>query len=108
MLVDSEMGMPLNLNNFENVWKGQDEGELFESVRANDMLTKGLNPVADPYRQLDPVDQLLLAPMKRKAEAKGEAKAAAIAPAEVSWMRTGNLFSRKAGAKKREATAAAK
>lgn len=25
MLVDSEMGMPLNLNNFENVWKGQDE-----------------------------------------------------------------------------------
>jgi hypothetical protein len=30
MLVDSEMGMPLDLNEFEGVWDGNDQGELPE------------------------------------------------------------------------------
>jgi len=44
--------------------------------------------------------------MKPKAELNGDAKPATVS--EVSWMRTGNLFTRKAGAKKREATGNAK
>ena len=27
MVVDSEMGMPLNLNHFEGVWEGNEEGQ---------------------------------------------------------------------------------
>jgi hypothetical protein len=49
-----------------------------------------------------PEDALLLAPSKPKAESSGDIKAPA-QPAEVSWMRSSNLFTRKGGVKRKEA-----
>lgn len=48
MLVDSEMGMPLNLNEYDGVWEGQEEG---------------LNPRPDAGRVMHPTDLALLAPL---------------------------------------------
>jgi len=36
MLVDSEMGMPLNLNGYDKVWEGKDEGERNNIVDSDD------------------------------------------------------------------------
>lgn len=48
MLVDSEMGMPLNLNDYDGVWEGHEEG---------------LNPRPDAGRIMHPTDLALLAPL---------------------------------------------
>lgn len=79
MLVDAEMGMPLDLNQFDGVWEGEDSA---------------LNPTAGPA-EIDPEDAILLTPATTE-----EAKPSGV---EVSWMRSGNLFMRKMGGKKGEA-----
>ncbi|KAK1927244.1 RNA polymerase II-associated [Papiliotrema laurentii] len=89
MLVDAEMGMPLNLNEFTGVWENADST---------------LNPDVDPARALDPTDALLLAPIRPVTESNGENKSTA----EVSWMRNSTLFTRKTGAKKKELARAAR
>ncbi|RSH88788.1 hypothetical protein EHS25_003016 [Saitozyma podzolica] len=92
MLVDSEMGMPLDLNEFEGVWDGNDQA---------------LNRLRDPSRIHDPADEILLAPFRPAAQANGVA-ANVPTPTEVSWMRNSNLFSRKVNnARRREAAEAA-
>lgn len=48
MLVDSEMGMPLNLNEFDGIWEGQEES---------------LNPRPDAGRVMHPTDLALMAPL---------------------------------------------
>jgi RNA polymerase II-associated factor 1 len=67
MLVDSEMGMALDLNVFDGVWDGNDSE---------------LNP--EP-QEVHAEDIPLLAPAAAATEATGE----------VSWMRTSSLFMRK-------------
>jgi RNA polymerase II-associated factor 1 len=73
MLVDSEMGMPLDLSVFDGVWEGDDS-----SLNRSE---------AD----IHPEDVPLLAPVSAKVEATGE----------VSWMRTSSLFMRKTQNKRR-------
>lgn len=85
MLVDAEMGMPLDLNQFEGVWDGDDSA---------------LNPASGPA-EVDPEDAILLAPAASADEAK-------VVQQEVSWMRSGNLFMRKMVGKKGEAKAPAR
>jgi RNA polymerase II-associated factor 1 len=84
MLVDAEMGMPLDLNQFDGVWDGDDSA---------------INPTSGP-NEIDPEDAILLTPATTD-----EVKPA---PTEVSWMRSGNLFMRKMVGKKGEAKAAAR
>lgn len=84
MLVDAEMGMPLNLNHFEGVWDGDDSD---------------LTPATGPT-EVDPEDAILLAPaISEDNKPSGN---------EVSWMRSGNLFMRKVGTKRREVVDAAR
>lgn len=97
MLVDSEMGMPLVLNNHERIWEGRDEGEHTSSTGVCSL--SAINPTLDPNRVLDPADVVLLAPSKPKIESTSSAKAPS-QPTEVSWMRSSNLFARKGGAKR--------
>lgn len=49
MLVDSEMGMQLNLNEFDGIWEGQEDS---------------LNPRPDAGRVMHPTDLALLAPLR--------------------------------------------
>lgn len=90
MLVDAEMGMPLDLNAYDGVWDGND---------------LALNPTLDPSRSYDPADLALLAPIRtldtetRKTNSK--------ATAEVSWMRNSSYITRKNTARRREAADAA-
>lgn len=50
---------------------------------------------------MDPGDAALLAPFRQEVAAEGLAKAPTAA--EVSWMRTSNLFTRRSNAKRKEA-----
>lgn len=90
MLVDAEMGMPLNLNAYEGVWDGDD---------------LQLNPTQDLHKVIDPVDLSLLAPLRTPAveNASGKVQSAA----EVSWMRNSSYITRKNNARRREAADAA-
>ena len=85
MLVDAEMGMPLDLNQFDGIWDGDDSA---------------LNPASGPA-EVDPEDAILLTPATTEEQNKP-------APQEVSWMRSGNLFMRKMVGKKGEAKAPAR
>ncbi|KAL7422784.1 hypothetical protein Q5752_002079 [Cryptotrichosporon argae] len=83
MLVDSEMGMPLDLNAYEGVWDGNDAS---------------LNPTLDPAKVTNPIDIALLAPLKAR-DADGAAKVKA---EEVSWMRNSSYIQRKTTAARRK------
>ncbi|WWC90664.1 uncharacterized protein L201_005600 [Kwoniella dendrophila CBS 6074] len=89
MLVDSEMGMPLDLNAYDGIWDGQDQS---------------LNPTLDAGRVHHPIDVALLAPFNPPPEANGEVKAPP--PTEVSWMRNNNYLTRKNNARRKEAAEA--
>ncbi|KAL1406341.1 hypothetical protein Q8F55_008040 [Vanrija albida] len=88
MLVDSEMGMPIDLNEFEGVWDGNEAA---------------LNPVTDASRVTDAADLALLTPLRLAAATNG------VGPApkanEVTWMRNSSYIQRRDGAKKRRAMA---
>ncbi|ORY35540.1 RNA polymerase II-associated [Naematelia encephala] len=86
MLVDSEMGMPLDLNAYPGVWDGDDSA---------------LNPIMRDDIKYDPVDLELLAPLQASSTTNAATKASSAA--EVSWMRNSNLFTRKTAARRREA-----
>lgn len=64
MLVDSEMGMPLNLNEYDGIWEGVDDA---------------LNARPDAGRVMHPTDLALLAPLNPQigASASGPAGAQA-------------------------------
>ncbi|OCF57219.1 RNA polymerase II-associated factor 1 [Kwoniella mangroviensis CBS 10435] len=89
MLVDSEMGMPLDLNEYDGIWDGQDQS---------------LNPALDAGRVHHPIDVALLAPFNPPPEANGDVKAPVAT--EVSWMRNNNYLTRKNNARRKEAAEA--
>ncbi|WVW85572.1 hypothetical protein I302_107610 [Kwoniella bestiolae CBS 10118] len=89
MLVDSEMGMPLDLSTYEGIWDGQDQS---------------LNPTPDAGRVHHPIDVALLAPFNPPAEVNGDVKPAVTT--EVSWMRNNNYLTRKNNARRKEAAEA--
>ncbi|WWC63346.1 uncharacterized protein I303_105946 [Kwoniella dejecticola CBS 10117] len=89
MLVDSEMGMPLNLNAYEGVWDAQDQA---------------LNPTLDAGRVHHPIDIQLLAPFNPPPEVNGDSKP--VVTTEVSWMRNNNYLTRKNNARRKEAAEA--
>ncbi|WOO83865.1 RNA polymerase II-associated factor 1 [Vanrija pseudolonga] len=82
MLVDSEMGMPIDLNEFDGVWDGNEAA---------------LNPPTDASRVTDAADLALLTPL-RLAAANGPSAPKA---SEVSWMRNSSYIQRRNGAVKR-------
>ncbi|WWD19106.1 hypothetical protein CI109_103564 [Kwoniella shandongensis] len=86
MLVDSEMGMPLDLNAYDGVWEGKEES---------------LNPQLDAGRVHHPIDVALLAPFNAPPAINGDAKPALTT--DVSWMRNSSYLTRKNNAKRREA-----
>ncbi|WVR00044.1 hypothetical protein IAU59_007186 [Kwoniella sp. CBS 9459] len=86
MLVDAEMGMPLNLNEFEGIWDGRDQA---------------LNPTPDLARVHHPIDVALLAPFKPPTELNGDQKPPTTT--EVSWMRNNNYLTRKNNARRKDA-----
>ncbi|WRT68451.1 uncharacterized protein IL334_005427 [Kwoniella shivajii] len=89
MLVDSEMGMPLDLNAYDGIWDGRDES---------------LNPTIDVGQVHHPIDVALLAPFNAPPEAIGDQKAPTVT--EVSWMRNNNYLTRKNNARRKEASEA--
>ncbi|ORX38474.1 RNA polymerase II-associated [Kockovaella imperatae] len=90
MLVDSEMGMPVDLNVYERVWNGNDE-EL------------GLAETQD----LAAEDLALIAPFEDvKPQINGSGSAAG--STDVTWMRNSALFTRKAVSGSKSLTAIAK
>ncbi|WWC71523.1 uncharacterized protein I206_105481 [Kwoniella pini CBS 10737] len=89
MLVDSEMGMPLDMNAYDGIWDGQDQS---------------LNPTLDAGRIHHPIDVQLLAPFNPPPELNGEAKP--VVTTEVSWMRNNNYLTRKNNARRKEAAEA--
>jgi RNA polymerase II-associated factor 1 len=90
MLVDAEMGMPLDLNPYDGIWDGND---------------LALNPVLDPTRKYDPVDMALMAPLR--STTTETQKSNSQAAMEVSWMRNSSYITRKNNARRREAADAA-
>ncbi|KAK8854750.1 hypothetical protein IAR55_003489 [Kwoniella newhampshirensis] len=80
MLVDSEMGMPLNLNAYEGT---------------------ALNPTPDAGRVHHPIDVALLAPFNPPPTTNGDKKPPVAT--DVSWMRNSSYLTRKNNAKRREA-----
>lgn len=85
MLVDSEMGMPLDLNTYDGVWDGNDAA---------------LNPILEPDRTLHPADISLLAPIDHHDRGTGMERTPAVS--EVSWMRNSSLFMRRTGLRRRD------
>ncbi|ODN82326.1 RNA polymerase II-associated factor 1 [Cryptococcus wingfieldii CBS 7118] len=92
MLVDSEMGMHINLNSYDGVWNGEDQS---------------LNPIPDPDRVHNPIDLTLLAPFNPPPTATGEIKSAPSAT-DVSWMRNNSYITRRNNARRKETAAEAK
>ena len=97
MLVDSEMGMPLDLNTYDGVWDGNDAGE--RSKRSKTKFT-ALNPILEPDRTLHPADISLLAPIDHHDRGTGMERTPAVS--EVSWMRNSSLFMRRTGLRRRD------
>ncbi|OCF37974.1 RNA polymerase II-associated factor 1 [Kwoniella heveanensis CBS 569] len=100
MLVDAEMGMPLNLNEFEGIWDGRDQGKPKPTVRKA-LTVVALNPTVDAARVHHPIDVALLAPFNPPTDVNGEQKPPATT--EVSWMRNNNYLTRKNNARRKEA-----
>ncbi|ODO06789.1 hypothetical protein I350_04148 [Cryptococcus amylolentus CBS 6273] len=92
MLVDSEMGMHIDLNPYDGVWNGEDQS---------------LNPIPDPDRVQNPIDLTLLAPFNPPPTATGETKSAPSAT-DVSWMRNNSYITRRNNARRKETAAEAK
>ncbi|WVQ82129.1 hypothetical protein IAT38_004257 [Cryptococcus sp. DSM 104549] len=90
MLVDSEMGMPLDLNAYGGVWEGRDQA---------------LNPTTDPTRVTNPIDVSLLAPFNPPPAVHGELKSSP-ATTDVTWMRNSSYITRKNVARRKEAAEA--
>ncbi|KAK4688807.1 RNA polymerase II-associated factor 1, partial [Tremellales sp. Uapishka_1] len=90
MLVDSEMGMPLDLNAYDGVWDGDDSA---------------LNPSFDLERKYHPDDQALFGAIRLPSTASGMEKPTSTA--EVPWMRNSSYITRKNNAKRKEAAEAA-
>lgn len=95
MLLDAEMGMPIDLNAFEGVWDGNDAS---------------LNPTVEQAK-LDPADSALLAPLRILAQpangAPGTSTPSSLKP-EVSWMRNSSYIQRKETVRRRAAAEAQK
>lgn len=98
MLVDSEMGMPLDLNAYHGIWDGNDQCRFEDFIRADN---QAINPVPDPDMVYHPLDAALMSSINATTFTNGADKMQSAA--EVSWMRTSNLFTRKANARRREA-----
>ncbi|EIW68189.1 hypothetical protein TREMEDRAFT_32136, partial [Tremella mesenterica DSM 1558] len=86
MLVDSEMGMPIDLNAYDGVWDGNDEI---------------LNPTFDPNKVKDETDLALLIPFHAPVVTNGVEQANTTR--DYSWMRNSNYSMRKNAAKRRSA-----
>ncbi|OXH09900.1 RNA polymerase II-associated factor 1 [Cryptococcus neoformans] len=87
MLVDSEMGMPLDLNAYDGAWDGKDQS---------------LNPIPDSDRVHHPVDLTLLAPFNPPPTSNGDLKSV-LSSNEVSWMRNSSYLTRRNNAKRKDA-----
>nr|ODN89022.1 RNA polymerase II-associated factor 1 [Cryptococcus depauperatus CBS 7841] len=87
MLVDSEMGMPLDLNNYDGIWHNR---------------TQSINPVPNAERVHHPVDLALLAPFNPPSVRNGGAQSLPSAT-EVPWMRNSNYLTRRNNARRKEA-----
>jgi RNA polymerase II-associated factor 1 len=87
MLVDSEMGMPLDLNQYEGVWEGK-----YDSM----------NPRPDAGRVMHPSDLALLAPLNTnvKSAVSGQAGSTVrdvkIKDEDLATLRTSNAKQRRA------------
>lgn len=93
MLLDAEMGMPIDLNDFDGVWDGDDSA---------------INPVHDAERVLDPADAELLAPLTIGGPNGVAGAAAHTGPAgkpEVSWMRNTSYLAKMDGVARRRTVA---
>lgn len=90
MLLDSEMGMPIDLNVFDGVWDGNDAS---------------LNPALE-HVKLEPADAALLAPLRILAQPNGTALAPNAVKPEVSWMRNSSYIQRKETVRRRAAAEA--
>ncbi|CAK9781068.1 Paf1-domain-containing protein [Cutaneotrichosporon oleaginosum] len=89
MLLDAEMGMPIDLNTFDGVWDGNDAS---------------LNPALENVK-LEPADAALLAPLRILAKPNGAPAPSAIKP-EVSWMRNSSYIQRRETTRRRAAAEA--
>ncbi|WVQ74973.1 hypothetical protein IAR50_004581 [Cryptococcus sp. DSM 104548] len=78
MLVDSEMGMHIDLNHYD-----------------------ALNPIPDPERVHNPIDLTLLAPFNPPSTSSRELKSAPSAT-DVSWMRNSSYITRRNNARRKE------
>lgn len=90
MILDSEMGMPIDLNAFDGVWDGNDAS---------------LNPSLETVK-LEPADAALLAPLRVMAQTNGIPVAPNTVKPEVSWMRNSSYIQRKETVRRRAAAEA--
>ncbi|GMK55486.1 hypothetical protein CspeluHIS016_0205420 [Cutaneotrichosporon spelunceum] len=90
LLLDSEMGMPIDLNNFDGVWDGNDAS---------------LNPTLDTVK-LEPGDAALLAPLRILAKTANGAPVPSSVKPEVSWMRNSSYIQRRETTRRRAAAEA--
>nr|KIR84867.1 RNA polymerase II-associated factor 1 [Cryptococcus tetragattii IND107] len=87
MLVDSEMGMPLDLNVYDGAWDGKDQS---------------LNPIPDSDRVHHPIDLTLLAPFNPPPTSNSDLKSVPSSN-EVSWMRNSSYLTRRNNVKRKDA-----
>ncbi|BEJ16286.1 hypothetical protein CspHIS471_0508910 [Cutaneotrichosporon sp. HIS471] len=90
MLLDAEMGMPIDLNTFDGVWDGNDAS---------------LNPTLETVK-LEPGDAALLAPLRIVAKTANGAPAPSSIKPEVSWMRNSSYIQRRETTRRRAAAEA--
>nr|GAT56828.1 predicted protein [Mycena chlorophos] len=102
MIVDAEMGMPLDLGRWESLWMEEDENGIVSQENATDIrarwaaLDAELNPDPNNLPELDPEDAALLeelAPATSYANGQPTNGAPSL-PTHVSWLRKTEYISR--------------